>query len=143
MTYRLTFNDAVDIWLRHWAGEYQHTIAARYDVSQGRVNAAAAATPPSSVMNSRRFTARCLPCFGPRATTARLQVETKSLAARGTITRTSRYLARHDMENAAFASSMPRSSLVLKNSESLVLQTENASHLQRSSLVLKNSETGL
>src|SRR5262249_47342281 len=31
--YRLTFNDAVDIWLRHWAGEYQHTIAARYDVS--------------------------------------------------------------------------------------------------------------
>jgi hypothetical protein len=38
VTYRLTFNDAVDIWLRHWAGEYQHTIAARYDVSQGRVN---------------------------------------------------------------------------------------------------------
>jgi hypothetical protein len=28
VTYRLTFNDAVDIWLRHWAGEYQHTIAA-------------------------------------------------------------------------------------------------------------------
>jgi hypothetical protein len=39
VTYRLTFNDAVDIWLRHWAGEYQHTIAARYDVSRGRVNA--------------------------------------------------------------------------------------------------------
>ena len=38
MTYRLTFNDAVDIWLRHWTGEYQHTIAARYDVSRGRVN---------------------------------------------------------------------------------------------------------
>jgi hypothetical protein len=38
VTYRLTFNDAVDMWLRHWAGEYQHTIAARYDVSQGRVN---------------------------------------------------------------------------------------------------------
>ena len=38
MTYRLTFNDAVDIWLRHWAGEYQHTIAAGHDVSQGRVN---------------------------------------------------------------------------------------------------------
>jgi hypothetical protein len=38
VTYRLTFNDAVDIWLRHWAGEYQHMIAARYDVSQGRVN---------------------------------------------------------------------------------------------------------
>jgi predicted XRE-type DNA-binding protein len=38
VTYRLTFNDAVDIWLRHWAGERQHMIAARYDVSQGRVN---------------------------------------------------------------------------------------------------------
>src|SRR5205807_2381991 len=38
MTYRLTFNNAVDIWLRHWAGEYQHTIAASYDVNQGRVN---------------------------------------------------------------------------------------------------------
>jgi len=38
VTYRLTFNDAVDIWLRHWTGEYQHTIAARYDVSRGRVN---------------------------------------------------------------------------------------------------------
>jgi hypothetical protein len=44
VTYRLTFNDAVDIWLRHWAGEYQHTIAASYDVSQGRVN----------VLNERR-----------------------------------------------------------------------------------------
>jgi len=38
VTYRLMFNDTVDIWLRHWAGEYQHTIAASYDVSQGRVN---------------------------------------------------------------------------------------------------------
>jgi len=38
VTYRLTFNDAVDIWLRHWADEYQHMIAASYDVSQGRVN---------------------------------------------------------------------------------------------------------
>ena len=26
----------------------------------------AAAAPPSSVMNSRRFTARCLPCFRPK-----------------------------------------------------------------------------
>jgi len=38
VTSKLTFNDAVDIWLRHWAGEYQHTIAASHDVSQGRVN---------------------------------------------------------------------------------------------------------
>ncbi len=36
--YRLTFDDAIDIWLRSWAGEYQHTIAASYCVNQGRVN---------------------------------------------------------------------------------------------------------
>lgn len=34
----LTFDDAVDIWLRHWAGEYQHTTAAAYGVNQGRIN---------------------------------------------------------------------------------------------------------
>jgi hypothetical protein len=37
-TYRLTFDNAVDIWLRSWAGEYQHTIAASYGVNPGRVN---------------------------------------------------------------------------------------------------------
>lgn len=37
-TYRLTYDDAVDIWLRYWAGEYQHDIAAAYGVNQGRVN---------------------------------------------------------------------------------------------------------
>ena len=36
--YRLSFNDAVDIWLRHWTGEYQHNIAASYGVNPGRVN---------------------------------------------------------------------------------------------------------
>jgi hypothetical protein len=36
--YRLTFDDAVNIWLRHWNGEYQHQIAASYGVNQGRVN---------------------------------------------------------------------------------------------------------
>ena len=36
--YRLSFDDAVDIWLRHWAGEFQHTIAAIYRVNPGRVN---------------------------------------------------------------------------------------------------------
>jgi len=36
--YRLTADDAVDIWLRHWAGEYQHHIAASYRVNPGRVN---------------------------------------------------------------------------------------------------------
>jgi hypothetical protein len=37
-TYQLTSDDAVDIWLRHWAGEYQHHIAASYGVNPGRVN---------------------------------------------------------------------------------------------------------
>ncbi|WP_439397666.1 hypothetical protein ACRQ5Q_10975 [Bradyrhizobium sp. PMVTL-01] len=37
-TYALTFDDAVDIWLRHWNGEFQHRIAAHYDVNPGRVN---------------------------------------------------------------------------------------------------------
>jgi predicted XRE-type DNA-binding protein len=37
-TYRLTYDDAVDVWLRHWAGEFQHEIAAAYGVNQGRVN---------------------------------------------------------------------------------------------------------
>ncbi|MFO1185372.1 MAG: hypothetical protein U1E56_11375 [Bauldia sp.] len=36
--YRLTFEDAVAIWLRHWAGDYQHRIAADYGVNSGRVN---------------------------------------------------------------------------------------------------------
>jgi len=36
--YRLTFDDAVDVWLRHWAGEYQHTTAATYGVNPGRIN---------------------------------------------------------------------------------------------------------
>ena len=37
-TYRLTFDDAVDVWLRHWNGEFQHQIAAFYGVNQGRIN---------------------------------------------------------------------------------------------------------
>lgn len=37
-SYRLTFDDAVNIWLRHWAGEYQNRIAASYDVNSARVN---------------------------------------------------------------------------------------------------------
>ncbi|NEJ27608.1 hypothetical protein GR205_06415 [Rhizobium leguminosarum] len=36
--YRLTFEDAVDVWLRHWAGEYQHATAASYGVNPGRIN---------------------------------------------------------------------------------------------------------
>lgn len=34
----LTFDDAVQIWLRHWSGEFQNRIAARLDVNPGRVN---------------------------------------------------------------------------------------------------------
>jgi hypothetical protein len=34
----LTFSEAVDVWLRHWGGEFQHAIAAHYAVNQGRVN---------------------------------------------------------------------------------------------------------
>jgi len=37
-TYQLPFDDAVDIWVRHWNGEFQHRIAANYDVNSGRVN---------------------------------------------------------------------------------------------------------
>lgn len=37
-SYTLTFDDAVQIWLRHWAGEFQNRIAASFDVNPGRVN---------------------------------------------------------------------------------------------------------
>jgi len=37
-SYHLTPDDAVQVWLRHWQGEYQHAIAASFGVNQGRVN---------------------------------------------------------------------------------------------------------
>lgn len=37
-SYRLTFSDAVEIWLRLWRGEFQNRIAAAYDVNPGRIN---------------------------------------------------------------------------------------------------------
>lgn len=37
-SYRLTFDDAVEIWIRHWSGEFQNRIAAHFDVNPGRVN---------------------------------------------------------------------------------------------------------
>lgn len=37
-SYALTFEDAVEIWLRHWAGEFQNRIAASFDVNPARVN---------------------------------------------------------------------------------------------------------
>lgn len=37
-SYTLNFEDAVQIWLRYWAGEFQNRIAASLDVNPGRVN---------------------------------------------------------------------------------------------------------
>jgi hypothetical protein len=34
----LTFEEAVEVWPRYWAGEFQHAIASDYGVNQGRVN---------------------------------------------------------------------------------------------------------
>lgn len=36
--YRLAYEDAINIWLRYWHGEFQHHIAASYNVNPGRVN---------------------------------------------------------------------------------------------------------
>lgn len=45
-TRRLSFQDAVQIWIRHWAGEHQHRIAAAFNVNQGRI---------SEILNARCF----------------------------------------------------------------------------------------
>ena len=37
-SYKLTFDDAVEVWLRAWSGMFQHEIAAHFGVNQGRVN---------------------------------------------------------------------------------------------------------
>jgi len=37
-SYKLTFEDAVDVWIRVWDGEFQHRIAASYDVNPGRIS---------------------------------------------------------------------------------------------------------
>lgn len=37
-SYRLTFHDAVEIWTRYRAGQFQNRIAAHFDVNPGRVN---------------------------------------------------------------------------------------------------------
>ena len=38
VTHKITFEDAIDIWHRHWDGEFQHRIAAFYDVNPGRIS---------------------------------------------------------------------------------------------------------
>jgi hypothetical protein len=35
---QLAFEDAVNIWLRYWNGEFQHRIAASFDVNPGRIS---------------------------------------------------------------------------------------------------------
>lgn len=42
---RLSFNDAVEVWKRHFLGEAQHHIAQAFDVNQGRI---------SEILNERR-----------------------------------------------------------------------------------------
>ena len=37
-SYRLTFDDAVEVWRRFWSGEFQNRIAASYDVNPARVS---------------------------------------------------------------------------------------------------------
>lgn len=37
-SYKLTFEDAIDVWLRYWDGEFQNRIAASYDVNPGRIS---------------------------------------------------------------------------------------------------------
>jgi hypothetical protein len=35
---KLTFDEAVDVWLRRWSGQVQSDIAADYRINAGRVN---------------------------------------------------------------------------------------------------------
>lgn len=35
---RLTFDDAIEVWLRYWRGEFQNRIAAFFDVNPGRIS---------------------------------------------------------------------------------------------------------
>jgi hypothetical protein len=35
---QFTFDEAVDVWLRHWSGQVQSDIAADYRINAGRVN---------------------------------------------------------------------------------------------------------
>jgi hypothetical protein len=37
-SYKLTFEDAITIWLRYWSGEFQNRIAASFDVNPGRIS---------------------------------------------------------------------------------------------------------
>jgi len=54
-TPRLTFEDATRVWLLHWAGTYQHDIAAHFGVNQGRISEILNGyTHPGSEASARR-----------------------------------------------------------------------------------------
>lgn len=35
---KLTFDDAIQVWLMRWSGMYQHDIAAHFGENQGRIS---------------------------------------------------------------------------------------------------------
>lgn len=35
---RLSFEDAIEVWLHHWKGEFQNRIASLFDVNPARIN---------------------------------------------------------------------------------------------------------
>ena len=37
-SYRLNYDDAVQVWLLHWEGHFQNRIAAMFDTNSGRIN---------------------------------------------------------------------------------------------------------
>lgn len=37
-SHRLTFDEAVQVWLLYWDGHFQNRIAAMFDTNSGRVN---------------------------------------------------------------------------------------------------------
>lgn len=52
---RLTFDDAVDVWKRHFLGQAQHHIAQGYGVNQGRI---------CEILKERRHTGSRLVALG-------------------------------------------------------------------------------
>jgi hypothetical protein len=55
-SYRLTFQDAVRVWMMHLAGHFQNRIASMFDVNPGRVNEVIKGTRhPGSESEARRL----------------------------------------------------------------------------------------
>jgi hypothetical protein len=63
-TYRLTFDDAVEIWILVWDGVYKHRIAAHYNVNVARIY---------DVLNERLHP-------GSRVTAEKIRAERKDVA---------------------------------------------------------------